>query len=238
MTFDDSEHLLAKHYFTSAIELANKANDSPLVGHVLRAMAHQALDLGILAEAHDLATASVEGDRYGRASPRERSLLGVIHARSLAARGEAGRASSVLLQAEDDLSKAGSQFPEPSRVFFFSEASLAHETACALRDLGDLSGADEMFQRSIKLRDASRFTRTHAVTLGYLGDIKARQGEIGEACAAWSKALNAMQGVRSGRTRRVVAEMRATLLPLSKEDAVARELEYMAVTYLADTSPS
>ena len=238
MAFDDSDHALAKDLFAHAVKLASEANDPPLIGHVLRAMAHQSLDLGFSAEAYDLATASVEGDRYSRASSRERALLGVIHARSLAVRGEGGRASSVLLQAEDDLSKASPESPEPNRVFFFSEASLAHETACTLRDLGDLPGADEKFQRSINLRDASKFTRTHAVTLGYLGAIKARQGEIYEACAVWSKCLDAMQGVRSGRTRRVVSEMRATLLPLSKEDAVARELEYMAVTYFADSSPS
>lgn len=237
MAFDDSDHVLAREYFTYATKLANEAEDPPLIGHILRAMAHQALDLGLSVEAYNLTTASVEGDRYTRASPRERALLGVIHARSLAVKGEKERASSTLLQAEEELSKASPRSPEPDRMFFFSEASLAHETACALRDLGDLPGANGKFRRSIELRDVSKFTRTHSVTLGYLGDIKARQGEIDEACAVWSECLDAMQGVRSGRTRRVVAEMRATLLPLSEKDRVARELEYRAATYLAD-SPS
>lgn len=239
MAFDDSDHALAEHYFTAAVRLAKEANDPPLMGHVLRAMAHQALDLDLPTQAHDLATASIEGDRYARASPRERSLLGVIHARSMAAKGEAREASATLLQAEDDLSAADTRVPEPSRVFFFSEASLAHETACALRDLGDLPGAVEKFRRSIELRDPTKFARTHAVTLGYLGNVKARQGEMGEACAVWSTSLNAMQGVRSGRARRVVAEMRATLLSLSEEgNRSVRDLEYMAATYLADSSPA
>jgi hypothetical protein len=72
----------------------------------------------------------------------------------------------------------GHVIDEPSRVFFFGEASLAHETACMLRDTGDLSGALTAFRRSVHTRKATTFTRTHAVTLGYLGDVHARRGEI------------------------------------------------------------
>ncbi len=81
-------------------------------------------------------------------------------------------------------------------MFFFGEASLAHETACTLRHTGDLSGALTEFRRSARTRQATTFTRTHTVTLGYLGAVYARRGEIDQACSTWSTALDAMDGDR------------------------------------------
>jgi hypothetical protein len=46
MSFDNGEHAVAQRHFTVAVKLAAEADDAPMAGHVLRAMAHQALDLG------------------------------------------------------------------------------------------------------------------------------------------------------------------------------------------------
>ena len=194
MAFDNAEHATAQHYFAVALRLAAEADDPPLAGHILRAMAHQAIDLGHKRQALDLAAASVERERYELASPRERALLGVVYARSLAVDGQSRAAAQALLGAEEDLAAAHGD-DEPDRVFFFGEASLAHETACALRDGGDLKGAAREFQRSVRTRNSATFTRTHAVTLGYLGSVQARRGGIEEACVTWSRALDAMEGV-------------------------------------------
>lgn len=235
MAFDSAEHGVAQHHFTVAVKLAAEADDPPMAGHVLRAMAHQALDLGHYGRARDLAAASVQGQRYGLASSRERALLGVVHARTLVAAGEPKAAAIALTRAEDDLAAAEPGDDEPGRVFFFGEASLAHETACALRDGGDLRGAAREFRRSVRTRHATAFTRTHAITLGYLGAVQARQGGLEEACATWSNALNAMDGIRSGRTRQVAADMRSVLSPFRRRGlrAVA-ELDARAADYLAD----
>jgi hypothetical protein len=98
--------------------------------------------------------------------------------------------------------------------------------------MGDLAGAAREFRRSVRTRKAATFTRTHAVTLGYLGGIQARQGNLEEACAAWSRALAAMDGVRSGQ---VAVEMRSTLSPLRRRGirAVA-ELDARAASYLRE----
>lgn len=237
MAFDNAEHPTALAYFRLAVKLAAEADDPPMAGHVLRAMAHQAVDLGHPKLALDLATASIDGDRYSLASPRERALLGVVHARALAAAGQNRDAATALIRAEDDLAAAKTGDEEPGRVFFFAEASLAHETACTLRDIGDLPGAVQQFRRSVRTRKAKTFTRTHAVTLGYLGAVQARQGGIEAACATWSTALDAMDGVRSGRTRQVAAQMRATLSPFRGRGirAVA-EVDARAAAYLSGAS--
>ena len=211
MAFDDSQHITAQQYFDIAVQLATQADDPPMTGHVLRALAHQALDLGHRHQALALATASIDGSRYKLASSRERALLSVVHARTLAATGQKREALSTLNRAEDDLSAVQPGDNEPGRVFFFTEASMAHEAACTLRDLNDLTAATTQFRRSIRTRQAEKFTRTHAVTLGYLGALQAREGKIDEACSSWAQALDVMDGIRSGRVRQVASNIRAAL---------------------------
>ncbi len=234
--FDNGEHPTAQHYYTVAVKLAAEADDPAMAGHVLRAMAHQAVDLRKPHHAVRVAEASIAGDRYALASPRERSLLGVVHARALAAAGRTAEANAALLQAERDLSVASPGDDEPGRVFFFGEASLAHETASALRDLGDLEGAAREFERSVATRKASTFTRTHAVTLGHLGLVKARQHSIEEACAIWSRSLDAMQTVRSARTRDVALGIRSALSPYrGRKVPTVDAVDGLAADYLAAT---
>lgn len=235
MAFDDGDHAVAQRHYRVALQLAAEAADGPMAGHVLRAMAHQAVDLGYPQQAVRLSAASLEGDRYRLACPRERALLGVVHARGLAASGRRREAATVLLQAERDLAAAdGSDDREPRRVFFFQEASLAHETASALRDMGDLDGAAKQFRCSVRKRSAGAFARTHAVTLGYLGGVQLRQGHAEEACGTWSAALTAMEGVRSGRTRQAAADMRAALSPLRARGLrFVREVDDRAADHLA-----
>ena len=59
MAFDNSVHAIAQRYFVLAVKLAARAGDYPLSGHILRAMAHQAIDLGACKQGLDLAAASV-----------------------------------------------------------------------------------------------------------------------------------------------------------------------------------
>ncbi len=233
MAFDNAEHSIAQHYFSVAVKLAAEADDPPMAGHVLRAMAHQAVDLGHFRQGLDLAAASMESKRYCMASPRERALFGVIYARALGGAGQRSAAAQALITAEDDLASATTGDDEPSRVFFFGEASLAHETACTLRDTGDLSGALTQFRRSARTRKATTFTRTHVVTLGYLGAVQARQGEIDQACSTWSTALDAMDGINSARARQTVVDMRAALSAFRHRGVPAAvELDARACAYL------
>lgn len=215
MAFDASHHRTAQRYLTAAARLAAEAGDGPLSAHILRALAHQAVDLGHPRRALDLADASMSRDRYGRASHRERALLAIVHARALAADANRPAALAAISRAERDLSRAGEQ-DAPERVAFFQEASLAHETACALRDLGQPRDAEVQFKRSVVTRRRQLYTRTHSVTLGYLGDVQVRQGRLDEACHTWNQALDAMAGVHSGRARDVIIRMQRDLSPVRR----------------------
>ncbi|MFD7640823.1 Tat pathway signal protein [Kitasatospora sp. NPDC059795] len=237
MAFDNADHAAAQTYFGLAVRLAAEAEDPALAGHVLRAMAHQALDLGHPKQALDLAAASIGGDRYARACPRERALLGVIHARGLAATGRHSAATGALLRAQRDLAAAESDDEEPARVFFFAEASLAHETANALRDMGDLAGAEKEFRHSVATRKATAFARTYAVTLGYLGAVQVQLKNLEEGCATWTAALDAMGPVRSGRTRKLAQRMRTELSPFRQRGIRSIEaVDTRAAAYLDATA--
>jgi hypothetical protein len=237
MAFDNGQHANAQTGFRIGVQLAAEADDPAMAAHILRAMAHQAIELGHVHKGVELSAASMDGRRYALASPRERALLGVVHARALGTAGDKRAAAAALLKAEDDLAAATAGDDEPSRMFFFGEASLAHETACTLRGTGDLDGALREFRRSVRTREAATFTRTHAVTLGYLGAVQARRGSLDEACAIWSLALDTMDGVQSGRTRKVVHEMRSALSPIRRRGIpAASELDARAAAYLT-TAP-
>ncbi|MGW1974130.1 Tat pathway signal protein [Streptomyces sp. NPDC001889] len=212
--FDTREHHTAQRWFTLAVRLAAEADDPPLAGHILRAMAHQAADLGHGHQAANLAEASLERGRYARATARERALLGVVHARALATDGQRRAALAALARAEADLDQAeATEQDEPGRVFFFQRASLAHETARTLHTLGDLDGAIAQFTHSAQTRRKQTFRRTHSVTLGYLGSAQAEHGTLDAAIATWTEALDSMDGVHSGRARETVVQMRRALSP-------------------------
>ncbi|WP_280667068.1 MULTISPECIES: Tat pathway signal protein [unclassified Kitasatospora] len=235
MAFDSGDHAAAQHSFRLALTLAAEADDTALAGHILRAQAHQAVDLGHPTQALQYADASMDSRRYGHASSRERSLLGVVHARALAAAGRKRDALAALRRAEDDLGNSGTASDttaEPGRVSFFGEASLAHETACTLRDLGDLKGAEAEFERSVRTRPLP-YARTHAVTLGYLGAVQVRQGHVDAACRTWNRALDSMAGIQSGRARDTVVQMRQALSPVrGRGGSTAAELDHRAMEFL------
>ncbi|MEO3976875.1 Tat pathway signal protein [Streptomyces sp. CAU 1734] len=225
--FDTREHRVAQNWFTLGVRLAAEADDPALAGHILRAMAHQAADLGHGHEAVNLATASIERKRYTSAGPRERALIGVVHARALAADGQRREALTSLRRAEDDLTAADPDpGAEPSRVFFFGEASLASQTAHTLAALGDLKGAAEQFTRSVNTRRTKAFARTHSVTLGYLGTVQARQGHLDTAIGTWGHSLDAMAGINSGRAKETVIQIRRSLSPYrNRGNQAATELD-------------
>ncbi|WP_406346269.1 hypothetical protein OH787_05340 [Streptomyces sp. NBC_01547] len=94
--------------------------------------------------------------------------------------------------------------------------------------MGDLRAAEKEFEHSVRTR-ALPFARTHVVTLGYLGAVQARQGQVEAACATWSRALDSMDGIASGRVQDTVVQMRRALRPvLGRGGRVAATLDQRA----------
>ncbi|WP_433528156.1 Tat pathway signal protein [Micromonospora sp. CA-263727] len=212
--FDSSLHGLAQRYYVQSLRLANEADDRALAGFTLRAMAHQAVDLGHGQEALELASSSLEWSK-GRATPAATALFTILTARGHAATSDSARTSSAISAAETHLSNASPE-DEPMwiRTSGFTETSLASQAGQALRDLGDLPGAERQLRRSIATRNAETYRRIHTLTLANLADVQCTQGRLSEAAENWNHAMDAMAGVKSGRAHSAVTNIRTRLSSL------------------------
>lgn len=232
--FDCSLHGLSQSYYTKALRLANEADDGPLAGFILRAMAHQAVDLGHGQACLRLAESALEWSRKN-ASPGASALFTVVKARGFAAEREAAETTRTLQRAERLLGQVD-QDSEPVWMnrMGFGEPSLANQTAQALRDLGDLAGAERQFKRSIATRDAVGHPRIHALTLTYLANVQFTRSRLTEACKNWSTALDLISGIRSARADRAVHDVRRSLATLGPRiPTAARQLDRRAASHLA-----
>ncbi|WP_434740408.1 Tat pathway signal protein [Micromonospora sp. SH-82] len=238
--FDSSLHGLAQRYYVQALRLANEADDRPLAGFTLRAMAHQAVDLGHGSEALQLATSALEWSK-GRATPAATALFTVLTARGHAASSDPLRTSTALLTAEAQLASA-SVDDEPTwiRTSGFTEASLASQAGQALRDLGDLAGAEAQLRRSIATRNAGPYRRIHTLTLANLADVQCSQGRLREAVGNWNHTMDTMEGVKSGRASAAVRNIRTRLSNFGPRlPAFAKQLDQRATAHLRQgNSPS
>lgn len=232
-SFDSSEHGLAQRYFVQSVRLANEADDRALASFTLRAMAHQAVDLGHGQQALELADSALAWSR-GRATPAATALFVTLTARGYAATGDRARTTAAIAKAESLLSSAdpGSE-PVWIQTTQFTEAALAHETGRALHDLGDLSESERQFRRSVAIRDKTAKRRTHALTIAYLADVQCAQGRLQDATKNWNDALDSLAGVTSGRTRGAVRNLRTRLSSFGPRlPAFAARLDQRAAAHL------
>lgn len=235
--FDSSEHGLAQAFYLRALRLANYAGDGALGGFILRAMAHQAIDLGHGAFGLRLAESSLEWSRLN-GTPAASALFTVVKARGHAAQGQRRAAVATMIQAEALLSSVDwSVEPIWIHRMGFGESSLANQTAQSLRDLGDTREAERQFRRSVATRDAGAHRRIHALTLANLADIEFTRGELAGACRHWSRALDGMTGLQSARAVEAMRNMRRRVSTLGQRTpAEAKVVEQRAVAMIANAS--
>ena len=232
-SFDSSRHGLAQRYFVQSVRLANEADDRALASFTLRAMAHQAVDLGHGERALELADSALSWSR-GRATPAATALFTILTARGHAATGDHVRATHAIKTAESLLSSAdpGNE-PVWIQTTKFTEAALAHQTALALQDLGELGESERQFRRSIATRNQNAKRRTHALTIAYLADVQCARGHLQDAGANWNLALDNLPGVASGRARDAVKNIRTRLRSFGPRlPAFAKRLDQRAAAYL------
>ncbi|MFV2124468.1 Tat pathway signal protein [Micromonospora sp. LOL_013] len=235
--FDSSLHGLAQRYYVQSLRLANEADDRALAAFTLRAMAHQAVDLGHGQQALNLAESAL-GWSKGSSTPAATALFAILVARGHAATGDRTRTSTAISAAEKRLAEsAPDEEPPWIRTSGFTETSLASQAGQALRDLGDMSGAEMQLRRSIATRNSDVYRRIHTLTLANLGDVQCAQGRLGEAAANWNMAMDAMTGVKSGRARAAVKNMRARLGGVGQRlPSFAKQLDQRGAALLRDGS--
>lgn len=239
-SFDSALHGLAQRYYVQSLRLANEADDRALAGFTMRAMAHQAVDLGHGQQALQLAESALEWSR-GQATPAATALFTILTARGHAATSDHARTTTAITNAEALLSDAKPDSePVWIRTSGFTETSLASQAGQALRDLKDLPGAEAQFRQSIATRNADAYRRIHTLTLANLADVQCTQGRLREASDNWNLAMDAMAGVKSGRATAAVQNIRHRLSSFGPRlPAFAKKLDQRAAAFLrGDAAPA
>ena len=145
MAHDGCNDTAAQRHFERAYRLACAAENDALVANVCASMSHLA---GQLNQAKSAARIAEVGLRRATGRPGTAQLQTRLHAmraRGLAAHGERQATLAALRTAEQTLTTATGA-PTPW-IAGFDEASLAHEAALCLHQLGDLTGARTQAER-------------------------------------------------------------------------------------------
>jgi tetratricopeptide (TPR) repeat protein len=218
MAYDAGLHGHADRYLTVALSFARQAADYGLGAEILSAKAHQAIYLARPADAIDLARAAqVTARRAG-----SMTLLAecqVMEAHGHAARHDPHACARALSQAENAFGQA-SRDDDPAWLRYFDEAYLAALMARCFRDLGDPSRAETYARRSLDMDNT--FVRGRAFNLSLLATVLAEQGDVEQACARGSDALDITVTLSSARSIRYLADLGRALRPAASS-AVVRD---------------
>jgi hypothetical protein len=207
MAYDAEQHGLAQRYLIQALGLARLAGDAALGAEILAAMSQQAVYVARPDQAIDLARVAQAAARTAGSAV----LLAECHvaeAHGHAARNDARACAAALGEADRAFGQAAPG-AEPAWLAYFDEAYLAARMAQCFRDLGQGRQAARFARRSLDMNQA--YVRGRAFNLALLGTALAQQGQVEEACAAGTRAIEIAAGLRSRRSIRYVLDLRRRL---------------------------
>lgn len=218
MAYDSGLHGHAQRYLTQALDLARHAGAAALGGEILAAKAQQAVYLGHLAEAIDMARVARVTARQAGLPTLETECL-VMEAHGHAAGGDARACAKALAEAEGVFDRSGRQ-DDPAWLRYFDEAYLAARMAHCFRDLGDAGLAERYARQSLVMDE--RFVRGKSFNLALLATALAQQDEVEHACAVGSQALSLTAGLHSARSVRYIRDLQRVLHRHASNGAVRR----------------
>jgi hypothetical protein len=216
VAYDVGLHGSAERYLTLALSFARHAGDDGLGAEILAAMAHQAVYVGRSGEAVDLACAAqVTARRTGYATLIAECY--VMEAHGHASANDARSCARALSDAETAFDGAG-RGDDPGWLRYFDEAYLSARMAHCFRDLGEYRHAERYARHSLDMD--GRFVRGKAFNLSLLAMSLASQGEVEQACAVGTRAVDLAAGLSSARSVRYVRDIRRALRPAAGTPAV------------------
>lgn len=176
---------------------------------MMRALTHQALDLGHPGGACTGLAEEALRRASGRVDRKTQALLLVTCARAYGAGGEGGKAAAALLSAEDAMLAGDDQVPSYAAASGPVSATVASHTGKTLTEMKDHRAAEKHYRAALKGRVPGTYQRVHGLTLVNLGRSVAAQHRHEEAVALWSRSLDFMDGVSSDRNRKELRSIRS-----------------------------
>ncbi|MFD7641620.1 tetratricopeptide repeat protein [Kitasatospora sp. NPDC059795] len=200
----------AQKFYLLAHQLACEADPAGRAAWAMRALAHQALDLGHSAGTTALAEAALDRTR-GRIDHSTKALLLITAARAHGASGNRSTAAKLILAAENAMLAATEPAPAYAAASGPVAATVASHTGKTLTAMKDHTAAERHYRTALQHRVPGTYHRVRALTLANLAKTVAAQHRHEEAVALWGQSLDLMEGVASGRAYKELDAMRSAL---------------------------
>ncbi|MFE1415567.1 tetratricopeptide repeat protein [Streptomyces sp. NPDC058746] len=224
----------AQQYYLLGYQLACESDPAGHAAWLMRAMTHQALDLGHSGSCAELAQEALRR-AAGKVDRQTEALLLVTCARAYGTAGEHAKAAGALLAAEDALSDTGDPVPSYAAASGPVAATVASHTGRTLTAMKDYAAAERHYRAAMVARTPGTYQRGHALTMVNLGKSIAAQRRHEEAVGLWSRSLDFMDGVASDRSRKEVGSIRTVAAGYRRRGVPgAAALEQRATELLRD----
>ncbi|MBV7698640.1 tol-pal system YbgF family protein [Streptomyces sp. TRM70350] len=200
MTADAGHQGLAQRYYSTSLGLAHAAGDRLTCAIVLRALSTQAVHLGHIRQAADLAAAAARQAPPG-APAAIRAYVLSQRALTRALLRDSRRADADLAAAEDALRQSSG---DAGAFTSYPAAAFAYQRGQALYALGRRDQAIAAFQDAVHGR-SPRERRPAALTQSRLAHLLLEAGHLEEACSHWHHFLDLYPLLRSAQADRALA---------------------------------
>ncbi|MFI5831437.1 tetratricopeptide repeat protein [Streptomyces sp. NPDC051578] len=198
----------AQRYYLLGFQLACESDPDGHGAWMMRALTHQALDLGHPASCIGLAEEALRRSS-GKVDRQTEALLRVTCARAYGAGGEGEKAAAALVSAEDAMLAGNDQVPSYAAASGPVSATLASHTGKTLTEMKDHRAAEKHYRAALKGRVPGTYQRVHGLTMVNLGKSVAAQHRHEEAVALWNRSLDFMDGVASDRNRKEIRSIQS-----------------------------
>ncbi|MFE3559409.1 tetratricopeptide repeat protein [Streptomyces sp. NPDC059193] len=199
----------AQQYYLLGYQLACESDPAGHGAWLMRAMTHQALDLGHPGSCAQLAEEALRR-ASGKVDRQTEALLLVTCARAYGSVGERAKAAGALVAAEDALSDTRDPVPSYAAASGPVAATVASHTGRTLTAMKDYAAAERHYRTAMLARTPGTYQRGHALTMVNLGKSVAAQHRHEEAVGLWNRSLDFMDGVVSDRGRKEIRAIRTT----------------------------
>lgn len=205
---DAGRHHAAARAYLAGVHAAHAAGNAPLAANVLSSLSYQMANVGKPADAVLLARSAYRGARH-TATPRTRALLADRVAWASAKAGEPTAAERALAAADEALGRADGH-EDPDWVYWVSRDELDVMAGRCFAELRRPLKAEPLLSSALSRYDAG-FPRERALYLTWLADTYLDAGEVEQAAATATEALELSAEVNSARARARVGDIATRL---------------------------
>ncbi|MFF0293812.1 hypothetical protein ACFYST_10590 [Kitasatospora sp. NPDC004614] len=205
----------AQQFYLLGFQLASEADSQGHAAWMMRALTHQALDLGQTKHCVDLAEAALAMAR-GKVDRGTEALLLVTAARAYGAGGRPRDAARAILGAEDAMAANGDQLPAYAAASGPVASTVASHMGKTLTEMKDHQAAERHYRTALDGRLAESYRRVRGLTVSNLAKTVAAQGRHEEAVGLWGEGLDLMDGVASKRAVAELKSVRSTMAVYSR----------------------